>query len=35
MFEPFKVSYKMNLLPSEAAQVLFVDSQLPMDSLLI
>jgi len=26
MFESFKVSYKMNLIPSEAAQVLFVDS---------
>ena len=25
-FETFKVSYKMNLIPSEASQVLFIDS---------
>lgn len=34
-FETFKVSYKMNLIPSEASQILFIDSQLPIDCLLI
>ena len=35
VFESFKVSYKMNFIPSEAAHLLFIDSQLPIDSLLI
>ena len=33
--EPFKVSYKLNLLPLEAAYSLFIDSQLPIDCLML
>ena len=34
-FENYKVSYKINLLPEEAAHMVFIDSQLPIDTLLI
>ncbi|CDW85212.1 bardet-biedl syndrome 7 protein [Stylonychia lemnae] len=33
--ESFKVSYKLNILPSEAAYSLFLDSQLPIDSVVL
>ena len=34
-FETFKVSHKMNLVQQEAAHILLIDSQLPIDCLMI
>ena len=33
--ETFKVSFKLNIIPSEAAYSLYIDSQLPIDTLLL
>jgi hypothetical protein len=33
--ENFKVTYKMNIVSQEAAYSLFIDSQLPIDSLML
>jgi hypothetical protein len=33
--ESFKVSFKLNVIPSEAAYSLFIDSQLPIDCLML
>lgn len=35
MPKPFKVSYKMNLVPAEGAQTLIIDSQVPIDFLML
>lgn len=34
-FQTYKVSYKLNLISEEAAQVLYIDSQLPIDYLIL
>ena len=33
--DSFKVSHKLNIIPAEAAYSLMIDSQLPMDTLLL
>lgn len=34
-FTKFKVSYKLNLLPKEGAHALLIDSQMPIDYIMM